>query len=671
MLNNEALKTFLSESDYIILNDKKQPLKAFKDGQNVHKLNEVISESNLGLLLKGQWVVIDVDCKDHPEAAKKMIDIIDRYGWQCNIMKTTRGIHLWFQAPSIKDIKNMVEVITPVGIMVDVKCAERNSYVVIKKDGVMRQWLRFFDMVDYLPLELTPISNKGFKEIDSPINLQKGSRRNNLFSRVYTLIKNRWTKQRIFNLLKVINDVLFIEPLPESEVQNCLSGSNIEMFNDDFKITLEEVSNPVRLKKLVEYLIKKYRITRYSNQLYLYFEDLNYYKRTTDDVIMGIIADIVYGITTHKMKEIYKQIFISNMVPNKEPEKNIIALNNCYFNLNTYRATEANPAIFVINKLDIDYDNRLVDRNKTIEEFMDSITRGHEGIKNLLYEFIGYCLTSEVTYQKALLLYGPSASNGKSTFLELLTIFFGRENTATLSLEDLDKRFTTSTLIDKMINVGADISVDHIKDPSVFKKVVSGDSITSEFKGKDPFDLYNTAKFIFACNKLPSTSENSYGFFRRFLIVPFLAQFSTEKNNIDKKIIEKLTTKTSKNALFKLAVQGLKNLRERGDFLKVPECEKLLKDYEEQNNNVVIFLRESVFHSDEQIAKGENVINKTAKEVYLEYKDTCKNYGFRSTSYSNFKKGVLSYYSYLGLTTRRMKIGDMFEEVFITITKQE
>ncbi|MCU9934795.1 hypothetical protein NWE61_07010 [Mycoplasmopsis felis] len=63
MLNNEALKTFLSESDYIILNDKKQPLKAFKDGQNVHKLNEVISESNLGLLLKGQWVVIDVDCK--------------------------------------------------------------------------------------------------------------------------------------------------------------------------------------------------------------------------------------------------------------------------------------------------------------------------------------------------------------------------------------------------------------------------------------------------------------------------------------------------------------------------------------------------------------------------------------------------------------------------------
>ncbi|WAM01628.1 hypothetical protein NWE60_03495 [Mycoplasmopsis felis] len=90
----------------------------------------------------------------------------------------------------------------------------------------------------------------------------------------------------------------------------------------------------------------------------------------------------------------------------------------------------------------------------------------------------------------------------------------------------------------------------------------------------------------------------------------------------------------------------------------------MLKDYEEQNNNVVIFLRESVFHSDEQIAKGENVINKTAKEVYLEYKDTCKNYGFRSTSYSNFKKGVLSYYSYLGLTTRRMKIGDMFEEVF-------
>ncbi|MCU9940365.1 hypothetical protein NW739_06920 [Mycoplasmopsis felis] len=38
---------------------------------------------------------------------------------------------------------------------------------------------------------------------------------------------------------------------------------------------------------------------------------------------------------------------------------------------------------------------------------------------------------------------------------------------------------------------------------------------------------------------------------------------------------------------------------------------------------------------------------------------------------ATLKKGVLSYYSYLGLTTRRMKIGDMFEEVFLTITKQE
>lgn len=80
LVDNEALKNFLeNESRFIVLNDDKTPKFAFKDKQTHLKLRDVYSESNLGLVLDNDYIVIDVDNSLHPQEAQKLMQIIEEY----------------------------------------------------------------------------------------------------------------------------------------------------------------------------------------------------------------------------------------------------------------------------------------------------------------------------------------------------------------------------------------------------------------------------------------------------------------------------------------------------------------------------------------------------------------------------------------------------------------
>ncbi|WGI36471.1 phage/plasmid primase, P4 family [Mesomycoplasma lagogenitalium] len=659
-IDTTALKNFYNNSDFIILNDDKSPFKPFKDGKNIYQLNEIQNEENIGILLNDNWVVVDIDNKDNENSSSKLIEIIDTYGFQCNIMKTTRGHHFWFK--SSRELKNWVDVTLPIGIKADLKVFEKNSFVVIKAKGRFREWLRFFNKVDFLPMELTPINQNSFAGLDCPVNLKKGSRRDNLFNRIGELARSGWSKQQAFNLLTVINKKLFLEPLDDYEVDNCFKGS--DKFFEKIKEKYYEDKTFLYLK-MVHFLIDEYKIVKYAKQLYAYEHKGNYYRRIEDNELMELMLMEEPMIKSKNLKEVLQQLKVSPYVEEREPEKNIIALNNCYYNLDTYSKIPYNFNLFVINKINVTYDPRTIKQNTAkLEKFFNDITLNDNELFNIMMEFIGYCLTFDTRYQKALLLYGASASNGKSTFIELLSHFFNPFNVSNLSLEDFSKRFTTSVLIDKMVNIGADIKTDHIPDPSMFKKLVSGDEVLAEFKGKDFFKFKNKAKLIFATNKLPSTNEKTNGYFRRFLIVPFLAEFKGKSN--DKNILEKLLTKNNMNVLFSWAILGLKRLRENGEFTFSEKVNEILNNYEKSNNSIHQYLEDSFFYSDQEIKSGLNVINKPVVDIYNEYKDYCLNNGFKALSKVNFKSEVLLYYRAIKLKTKRLKIerDNIFKEVF-------
>lgn len=125
-----------------------------------------------------------------------------------------------------------------------------------------------------------------------------------------------------------------------------------------------------------------------------------------------------------------------------------------------------------------------------------------------LCEAIGYSLTSWTGLERFVLLYGPLASNGKSTLLNLLKSLTGKAS-ASLSVSQLSQRFAVAKLQGALVNLCSEIARGEVLPEAQVKAIVSGDAVTAERKGKDLFELVPVSTLWFATNTLPSTRDLS------------------------------------------------------------------------------------------------------------------------------------------------------------------
>lgn len=157
----------------------------------------------------------------------------------------------------------------------------------------------------------------------------------------------------------------------------------------------------------------------------------------------------------------------------------------------------------------------------------------------LLLEIIGYTLyPHEYPFHKAILLVGEGR-NGKTTYINLIETILGRENVSHVNLKDLDprnNRFAAYDLHGKLANISSE-PVSGTIDVTLFKQLTGEDTIRFERKFRDAFNDKNYAKMIFAANKLPRLTEDTYAFWRRWIVIEFPNQFP-----LDPKFFEKTFT---------------------------------------------------------------------------------------------------------------------------------
>jgi putative DNA primase/helicase len=211
----------------------------------------------------------------------------------------------------------------------------------------------------------------------------------------------------------------------------------------------------------------------------------------------------------------------------------------------------------------------------------------------LILEFIGYCLTKDCRYQKALMIAGAPDS-GKSTFLLLLTAFLGKTNVANKTMQQLtENRFATASLFGKLANVFADLSSNRLKDIEMFKVLVSGDQISAERKFIQDFDFTPFAKLVFSANLPPLPPpgiQDEDAFYKRWLVISFNLHknclFCRQKIEKDPNLLEKLTTEEELSGLLYLAVKAAQRLVTRRRFAKSPSIEAVTEEYEKKANPV-------------------------------------------------------------------------------------
>jgi P4 family phage/plasmid primase-like protien len=273
-----------------------------------------------------------------------------------------------------------------------------------------------------------------------------------------------------------------------------------------------------------------------------------------------------------------------------------INLQNGLFDLEKWEKIDHTPEYLSICQTPVNYDPNA--ECPLIEKFLREVAKPDE--IDFLYEWFGYCLTVDVKYQKALMVYGIPGT-GKSVLLALLETFIGIENCSAESLQKIEEdKYRAANLYGKRVNVCSDIPSAKLHKTEVFKKLVSGlDSIDAENKYQQPFKFKNVSKLAFSANKLPEGPKDP-AFYERFCLIEFSQKFRGTKQD-DKQLKTKLTTEAELSGLLNKALDGLKRLYENDKFSYSKTFEETEKEYILNSNPVSVFMEERTVISDRDI----------------------------------------------------------------------
>ena len=102
--------------------------------------------------------------------------------------------------------------------------------------------------------------------------------------------------------------------------------------------------------------------------------------------------------------------------------------------------------------------------------------------------------------------------------MENSVVFVG---VASLPPQKWAERFQIASLVGATLNVCNEIPDRDITGGEIFKSVISGEPVTAEKKFEPTFKFRPCAGHVFSANTLPGTVDQSHGYWRRFLLIPF------------------------------------------------------------------------------------------------------------------------------------------------------
>lgn len=602
---------------------KNAPLRTLEDAQQFDSYAGILADD---------VILIDVDDHDQSEI---LMQIVEDKQLLCRVYETNRGKHFFFKNSKVEHCST--GAVLACGISADIKCGKVASYSILKKDGKERPII--YDILDgeeyqELPAFLQPIKPKpDFSE------MAEGDGRNQkLYTYILTLQANGFSKEQARETLHIINDYVFSDPLDERELETL---SRDEAFQKESFFS----GTKFMFDKFAQFLKSEYHIVRIDNQLHIYEDGI--YKGGNKAIENKMIKHIPQ---LNKAKRAEVLAYLELLCNDAEmSDAEYIAFRNGVYNITTGELLPFTQDLIILNKIDWNYNPDAY--NEDVDKMFTRLACGDQAIRALLCEAVGYCFYRRNELRKAFILTGEK-QNGKSTYLSLIGSLLGRDNITSLDLGELGQRFKPAELFGKLANIGDDIGDDFISNPAIFKKVVSGDPVNVERKGENPFDLKNYSKFLFSANNIPRIKDKSGAVISRLVIVPFNARFTKDDPDFDPYIKYKLRTESAMEYLILLGLEGLKRVLSRYSFTESESVQQALTEYEENNNPILIFLKE---------IELEDVVNKSTRDLYSRYGMFCAENNFNPMSNVEFSKTIKRRFN---LEIKDKKIGGKKYRVF-------
>lgn len=344
-------------------------------------------------------------------------------------------------------------------------------------------------------------------------------------------------------------------------------------------------------------------------------------------------------LTVFAVKQIVENLqsltFVRDISSNAGDGGRLLCLNNGTLDLKTGVLLPHDPGHNLVNKMDVDWDPTA--RAPIFMSSLREIFRNDQDADSriqFILEWFGYCLIPDVSQHKFLWLVGPGG-NGKSLLLNTLAALVGKDNVSYAMLERLGRPSVRAELQGKLCNISPEMSADATLADGYLKAVVAGDWIEAERKFQPSFSYQPYSRIVAATNVLPYLKDTSDGFFRRAIILELTRTFRSDE--MDKHLTRKILGEL--NGILVLAVNGLKTLLERDEFIIPESAVRTANKYRDESDSVRYFIKHAC-RSDKKGTKPST--------LYELYRDYASRFKFPALNVIRFGKQL----SNLGIESR-------------------
>ena len=249
-----------------------------------------------------------------------------------------------------------------------------------------------------------------------------------------------------------------------------------------------------------------------------------------DQHIRRLARQYHYTISSKDLNAVVECVRDSVDLLKESEDKNVVALANGLFNLLTKELRPFSPEVVLTSKASVafraDATTCPVIDGWSVDEWIRELANDHSDVEELFWQIIAALFRPKHPFGKAMLLYSPTGSNGKGTFVELLRNLVGVERVATLSMSDFSEQFLPEELRSAFCVLSDENEVGgYMERAGAFKAWITHDWIRLNVKYGQMTNTKGRGLCVFCVNELPASKDKSESFYRRFVAIPFLKRY--------------------------------------------------------------------------------------------------------------------------------------------------
>jgi len=555
------------------------------------------------------------------------------------------GLHLYFNwKEGLKsdsnnklsiDLKTTGGLIVAPGSIRKMKDGTFKTYTVYKDVEIQEMPDKLFnELLKYFGKVKPVAKNTKIKTIKSASNnhyavKNEGERDAALFKYLCSMIDYKFFKneENLFELAKMYNQCYINPPFDENTVMQKVKQA-IAYVKKPYCGSTGKVVNG----SLVKYILNNNDCYVKGNMFYIYDKNEGIYKyKDSNDLLKMYYDNIVIDedIDPAKAKKFSDTIMGlgDRYTDTFTYENRYIACENGIIDSLNNELLEFNPKY----KLDCKFNGSYM---KNRQEYKDKFNQSRfksflndlldESTIDTLQEAWGTILCPNSSKVQQCFIYIGLGSNGKSSLFDIQEALLkdADKSICGISLGAFGDDFILSMAEGKRMNIVRDDAFEY-KISGLFKSCVCGEEVTVNKKHKDYVRLKFNLSWFYGLNTMPITSDKSFGFYRRPILIPFNNRFGSKKDVLEGKadkvaipgVVEDIIN-NEMDIVFNWAYEGLQRLiLNNWKITQSQEALNKMEEYKEESDTAYAFYKHKLIKS-----IGSKI---SASALYKDYEEYC------------------------------------------------